>query len=395
MITLKIPEIIQRERRKLKLTQEQLATMLMVSPQAVSNWERGGYPDITLLPRIANVFKITIDELLGNDKANIDRDFIEFGNKCRDGKCSKAEKLVMAKDMYQKYPDNFELMHYLGDLIVENMNSISENIELLKEIHRKIMSGCTDEEYRRSSIHRMCYAATDDELEDLIGNSEMNWQNAIDIGKLREERFILQGRFDEFRRERNSTDLLIFMDYISRYNMDYYGNRDTQKYKENFSEPQRTAAWEKHKMNLLEAFGEGDERIVPEAWCGCYAEASLKMAGALIGCGKLDDGFSQLEKTFELYDRWLKIPYGKQMDFGNHDAFGKVTVNKLSPDEYISDITSEDGYQVWAPYLWLFWQTSKDIQVAMTQWIWFDIVKEDDRYVKLLESAEKLVENKE
>ena len=45
MAELKIAEVILRERRKLKLTQEELANALMVSPQAVSNWERGGYPD--------------------------------------------------------------------------------------------------------------------------------------------------------------------------------------------------------------------------------------------------------------------------------------------------------------------------------------------------------------
>ena len=40
MAELKIAEVIIRERRKLKLTQEELANALMVSPQAVSNWER-------------------------------------------------------------------------------------------------------------------------------------------------------------------------------------------------------------------------------------------------------------------------------------------------------------------------------------------------------------------
>ncbi|MBR6768327.1 MAG: helix-turn-helix transcriptional regulator, partial [Clostridia bacterium] len=81
MAELKIAEVILRERRKLKLTQEELANALMVSPQAVSNWERGGYPDITLLPRIANYFKITVDELIGNDAVTMDEDMISFGNK--------------------------------------------------------------------------------------------------------------------------------------------------------------------------------------------------------------------------------------------------------------------------------------------------------------------------
>ena len=63
MNELKIAEVILRERRKLKMTQEDLARALNVTPQAVSNWERGGYPDITLLPALAEVFGVTIDDL--------------------------------------------------------------------------------------------------------------------------------------------------------------------------------------------------------------------------------------------------------------------------------------------------------------------------------------------
>ena len=63
MTDLKIAEVILRERRKLKMTQEDLANALNVTPQAVSHWERGGYPDITLLPALAEVFGVTIDDL--------------------------------------------------------------------------------------------------------------------------------------------------------------------------------------------------------------------------------------------------------------------------------------------------------------------------------------------
>ena len=65
---LKIPEVILKKRREKNLTQEELAAALGVSPQAVSNWERGGYPEITLLPGLANLFGITIDELMGNEE---------------------------------------------------------------------------------------------------------------------------------------------------------------------------------------------------------------------------------------------------------------------------------------------------------------------------------------
>lgn len=394
MAELKIAEVILRERRKLDLTQEELASALSVSPQAVSNWERGGYPDITLLPRIANYFKITVDELIGNDEATMVDDMVALGNKLRgNSQYSKKEKLDLAKEMYEKYPNNFELIDILGNLIVENMDVISENIELLKEIHKKIMTECTDEEYRRYSIHRICFAATDDELEDLIGKSEINWQEAIPIGELREERYVLQGRFYEFRRERNATDILIFMKYLGRYCMDYFGNPDKPTYVQNFSEPERTAAWEMHKLNLIENFDLSCtcENGVPDAWCGCYAEFTLKAAGALIACGRHDKGFSMLEKAFARYERWIKIPEGTWLEVGNEAVFGKATVNKMD-QKYMVNIRFEDGKTVWTPYLWLFWQKPGDILDAMTRWPFFDKVRSDERFLSFLKLAEMMAE---
>ena len=47
-----------KELRKLQeLTQEQIAEMLGVTSQAISKWECGtSYPDIEMLPIIANIF---------------------------------------------------------------------------------------------------------------------------------------------------------------------------------------------------------------------------------------------------------------------------------------------------------------------------------------------------
>ena len=47
-------------------TQEDLAQALGVTAQAVSRWETGTcYPDMELLPSIANYFSVSIDELFG------------------------------------------------------------------------------------------------------------------------------------------------------------------------------------------------------------------------------------------------------------------------------------------------------------------------------------------
>ena len=65
MAELKIAEVILRERRKLKLTQEELANALMVSPQAVSNWENEKtQPDVETLHKISCVLECSVEELI-------------------------------------------------------------------------------------------------------------------------------------------------------------------------------------------------------------------------------------------------------------------------------------------------------------------------------------------
>ena len=60
---------IARLRRNKGLTQEELGDKVGVSSQAVSKWETdSSVPDVMLLVKIANLFDISVDELLGNDR---------------------------------------------------------------------------------------------------------------------------------------------------------------------------------------------------------------------------------------------------------------------------------------------------------------------------------------
>ena len=63
-----------RELRKNKgITQEQLASVLNMSPQAVSKWEMSaGYPDVAMLPVIAAYFGVSLDSLFDYDPDEIE-----------------------------------------------------------------------------------------------------------------------------------------------------------------------------------------------------------------------------------------------------------------------------------------------------------------------------------
>lgn len=70
-MNIEIGKTVRELRRRDGRTQDDLAQALGVSPQAVSRWEQGGaYPDMELIPSIANYFGVSIDELFGyeNDR---------------------------------------------------------------------------------------------------------------------------------------------------------------------------------------------------------------------------------------------------------------------------------------------------------------------------------------
>ena len=66
MDIINLADNIARLRRRRQITQEELADYLGVTKAAVSKWEnRQTMPDILLLPRLAGLFEVTIDELVG------------------------------------------------------------------------------------------------------------------------------------------------------------------------------------------------------------------------------------------------------------------------------------------------------------------------------------------
>lgn len=58
---------IQKFRKQQGITQKELGTAIGVSTQAVSQWECGGTPDVSLLPAIADKLGVTIDTLFGRE----------------------------------------------------------------------------------------------------------------------------------------------------------------------------------------------------------------------------------------------------------------------------------------------------------------------------------------
>jgi len=100
-------EVFKQQRKAKDLTQEQVAEIFHVSPQAISRWENGAtYPDIEILPSIAAYFNITVDELLGvdkiKDKERIEEIIKEVTDKWNSGHIDEA--LEILRKAVREYP---------------------------------------------------------------------------------------------------------------------------------------------------------------------------------------------------------------------------------------------------------------------------------------------------
>lgn len=113
---MKLNDNIVKLRKKRGLTQEQLADILNVSVTAVSKWENGNNrPDIELLPDMADIFQVSIDSLLGYEKAykNLDKCLIEIESLLG---CEQYEAaIIKLRDIVKSYPNDFRVNKLLAD----------------------------------------------------------------------------------------------------------------------------------------------------------------------------------------------------------------------------------------------------------------------------------------
>ena len=162
---IKLNENIKRYRQQKCMTQSQLADVFNVSEQAISRWENGNtYPDITLLPAIADYFHVTIDELMGMESYKDEREIEKVFEQCmendRKGQVHKSVKLL--KDTAKKYPTNFTiLMHLVKELNFEYASDSSkehENCEMVIDIASRVLNECADRQICNSVINEKIIA---------------------------------------------------------------------------------------------------------------------------------------------------------------------------------------------------------------------------------------------
>ncbi len=154
--------IIRNMRRQRELTQEQLAETLGVTCQAVSKWETNtSYPDISLLPIIADYFGVSIDTLLGHDISRRQEEIAQACAKAQEmfERNGYFEAISFLREMLIKYPGTDRLMYALAWALSGTL-SLTGSYEFYDEaiiMYHKILEISTDIELRTKVCRDLVY----------------------------------------------------------------------------------------------------------------------------------------------------------------------------------------------------------------------------------------------
>jgi transcriptional regulator with XRE-family HTH domain len=234
---IKIGEKIKELRKKADVNQEKFAEYLGVTAQAVSKWEvEGCYPDIELLPSIANFFNISIDELMCFDvmknQEKIDMIIKQVGPE-RKKNWFDGTIIEMLRNAVQEFPNNYDLLYCLArtlcfakkPYVFLNEEEKQKNLRKSISICKRILGDCTDDSLRFRSLQVLARAYK------YIGEKEKAIETANKLPLARDSRdMVLPEILDEEARSNQIVQNIWLLTDMFEYAIENLAN---SKYKDN------------------------------------------------------------------------------------------------------------------------------------------------------------------
>ncbi|MBQ0125685.1 MAG: helix-turn-helix transcriptional regulator [Clostridiales bacterium] len=311
-----LSETLKTLRRQRGNRQEDVATHLGISVQAVSKWERGeGLPDITLLPALSSYYGVTVDTLLGCDEIRKNEAVKAFDEECRrllhEGK--NEEKLALCRKMEKEYPNDETVLYWLM-YSLQNV-SRTENCDEIIRIAEKLVNSA-DSSYQYGAIQSLCFTY----------NAIGNYEKAVEYARMIPT--------DE--------DLLVsvlkgekLVDHCRNYFWKLCDTFDMKlQYLTQCSEAGYTAE-QRHQMRKIlydlyhMVFSDGDFGF----WSERIGRLCYAMALSSMDSGSYDRALDELEDMacqFEAYDAYDVIDHTSPLVYGIHSEY--AAIGKSGPE---------------------------------------------------------------
>lgn len=195
--------------------------------------------------------------------------------------------------------------------------------------------------------------------------------------ELQEECLWDEGKHDESRAVHAVNNIRLMMHFLGR----------PSRY---WAAPDKAAAWNQYRLELIEGLSQNGE--IPRAWLGFYAATTFRLACALFGCGRNDEGYEWLDRAFVPMERWLSIPDGEKLEFGDPLIWGDITVERDGEWLNLPDGTREP---IPDNLSYLFGNQRHLFHYGLTVssgWEWFDGVRGEERFNSCIPRALALTE---
>ncbi len=202
------------------LTQEQLSERLGVSFQAISKWENGtSYPDITILPSLANFFGVTTDELLGVDILRTDEKIEAYQKQMNAlyAEWKLAEMVTLCRRACAEFPGSDILRYRLAWALGQAQNVIrtkEENLTEAIQITESILETSKDTNLRLMATSQLVY------FWHWLGNNENAVKYANALPTLWQTRPFVVGRLGLIKGEKQLSYSRGILDTLFRFFME-------------------------------------------------------------------------------------------------------------------------------------------------------------------------------
>ena len=202
-----VAENLRALRKQKGWTQEEMAEAIGISPQSVSKWERGDtYPDITLLPALANLYKVSVDAIIGMDKINeaeARTSVFKSGHEHLRKGDGKAAAEVFTEAL-KTYPSDESIMSELA--LVLSLESELSKLQQAASLCERVLSGNPTEKVRHTTRAAVCF------IYYKMGEKDKALTAARNLPHLRESR---ENILAEFRIEPEVDDINSYLKFLA------------------------------------------------------------------------------------------------------------------------------------------------------------------------------------
>ena len=392
---LTIGENIRRLRREKDMTQEQLADRLGLTYQSVSRWENGtAYPDMELLPPLAQMFGVSIDELLGMPSEAKDekkRRMIDDFCKATFETPTDFEKLkaMLAEIRRDGY-------HWsMWRLWLECNYRVRNSKEMLPE-YRRLAELILEGNPQDSITVNAMVEIEDDEH---IGEFLKKYSYSIDLlyDNLLRRRYQVRGEKDKFeamKQYRNAEliDMLVNADF-----------RDSRKP----ADPEESLKMNGFSLGLLQSFcGEtptSEHPIAPKGEIDFFATTRTDLGFGRACClgalGDKEGALAALEDTVGYLEKAMKITKPVKIGFGSpwikdisaeaYEDWSQPDNNPTQPKERSVYMHYDHGEVTTCSCIYPSWYLNR--LTASNGFEGFDSIRNEPRYKDCVERVKALV----